>query len=388
MARYLYRFNATAGAREFYDYSCKPIFCIQWYGINGTYAEAVDLVREMFTNTDLSDVDTISGVIGRLRASTRKSINDNPVSLMRSRATASRFDSPAYRDYTRGVAYHQFLSEAQKHLQSNPEGFTSKLQAVRDKLNFRDGTVVLFAGNTQGIEIFEKSANDLLSHLTDELVPMAGLDSIPRPADREGVVIEASVQYNLAFAANDEIGLIYGGKLLPLAEILTDAYLSPIVRGLNGAYGCWAQADRHGLTFVSYRDPSVTETFAAYDGAADFAAGHNLTQEDINRYIISVFSRETIPEGELSGAINHMFNKYLGYPDDYKLNTLREIKAATSKDLTDLSKHLTLAMDKGVRSTAGGEAAILENAGLFESMIYPFALSSQNERTLDSEQNE
>jgi Zn-dependent M16 (insulinase) family peptidase len=159
--------------------------------------------------------------------------------------------------------------------------------------------------------------------------------------------------------------------------ILTDAYIRPIVRDTNGAYGCWAMVSRNGMAFVSFRDPSVAETFAAYDGMADFAAGHDLTQEDIDRYIISAFSRETIPEGELSGGLGAMFRKYMGYPDDYKLNTLREIKTVTSRDLTDLSKPLALAMEKGTRSTAGGQAVILENAGLYESIIYPFGAPNE-----------
>jgi Zn-dependent M16 (insulinase) family peptidase len=180
------------------------------------------------------------------------------------------------------------------------------------------------------------------------------------------------VQCNIVFAAHDEIGLEYSGKLLPIAGILSDAYLTPTVRYTIGAYGSRAWAGRHGLTFVSYRDPSVAETFAAYEGMADFAAAHDLTQEDVDRYIIRSFSQQIVPEGELNGALNAMLNKYQGYPYDYKLNILREIKSVTADDLTAFSKHLRLAMDKGTRSTAGGQAIILENAGLYESVVYPF----------------
>ncbi|MCL1874954.1 MAG: insulinase family protein [Synergistaceae bacterium] len=372
MSRYLYRFGASVGSRELYDYSFKPIFNIQWFAINGDYAEAVELVREMLIDTDVSDVDTIMGVIGRLKSSNRKTINDSPQSIMYSRAIAARFDRYAYSAYINGIDYYRFLSEAQKLLEDDPEGFIKKLRKVRDMIKFEDGVVVMFAGNAEGIETFEKNAGVLLGHLTEGVAPVANLSSLQKPQDTEGMVIDASVQYNLAFAAYGDIGLRYSGKLLPIAEILADAYLTPTVRYTIGAYSCWSLADRHGLVFVSYRDPSVTETFAAYDGAANFAASHGLTQDDVNRYIIRIFSQHTIPEGELNGAMNAMFNKYQGYPDDYKLNILREIKSVTSEDLTALSKHLTLAMERGVRSTAGGESVILENAELYKSIIYPF----------------
>ncbi|MCL2029250.1 MAG: insulinase family protein [Deltaproteobacteria bacterium] len=377
MARFLYNFSVTAGSWEFYDYSYKPMFNVQWYSVNNDYAEAAALVREMLINTDLADAAAISGVIGRLKTNTRNSINNNPHKIMQNRALASRFASFAYNDYMGGAAYHQFLSEAEKFLENDPEGFTAKLAAVRDKLVFKDGVVVIFAGNAEGAEIFEKNANTLLGHLTDGPAPAADLSSIPRPADSEGLVVEASVQYNVAFASLDEIGLKYNGKLPVLSDILSDAYLTPAIRYTIGAYGSWSTANRQGMAFISYRDPSVAETFAAYEGMAGFAADHGLTQEDVDRYIISTFSIWSVPEGELIGALYAMQRKYLGYPDDYRLNILREIKSVTDGDLTDLSKSLALAMEKGVRSTAGGRAAILENSGLYESIVYPFGAPSE-----------
>jgi Zn-dependent M16 (insulinase) family peptidase len=328
------------------------------------------LIQEMLQNTDISDINTISGVIARLKTSTRNSINNNPEDLIYTRARANRFARFAYNDYMRGVAYYQFLSEAQKLIENDPESFSAKLLAVREKIMFKDGVVIMFSGNSEGIDVFEKNANTLLSHLQEDPVIAANLSSIPRPAESEGLIVESSVQYNIAFATLDEIGLEYSGKLIPLMEILSDAYLTPTVRYTIGAYGCWSMSSRHGLGFLSYRDPSITETFTAFDGMAGFAAGHGLSQEDMNRYIISTFSQQIIPEGELNGALNAMLNKYQGYPDDYKQSILNEIKTVTVNDLTNISKHLAIAMDKGVRSTAGGQAAILENAELYKSIVY------------------
>ena len=376
MTRYLHRFGAEAGSREFYDYSCKPVFSVQWYSIRGDYVEAAALVQEMLMNTDLTDLNTISGVIGRLKVFTRKSINDRPHDLMYARAKASRFARFAYNEYMHGVAYHQFLSKAQEFLGNDPAGFTAKLMAVRDKLRFKNDAVIMFVGSAEGIEVFEKNASVLLGHLTDEAAPAPDLSSIPRPNSMEGVVIDALVQYNVAFVTHDETGLKYDGKLLPVAAVLSDAYLTPTVQYTIGAYGCWAVAGRHGFAFISYRDPSVTETFATYKGVAGFAADHGLTQEDVDRYIIRSFSQQAAPEGELIGALNAILYKYQGYPDNHKLNVLKEIKSFTVSDLTAISNHLALAMDKGVRSTAGGQSVILENAELYESIVYPFGVQA------------
>jgi len=335
------------------------------------------LVMEMLINTDLSDVDTISGVLGRLITSTRNSINRRPHGLIRTRAMANRFARFAYNDYMRGVPFHQFLSNAQKSLENDPEGFSARLRAVRDKLKSKDDVVIMFAGNSEGIEIFKENAGILIEHLTDEPVSAADRSATPRPGESEGLVIDSAVQSNVVFATLDELGLEYSGALIPIMGVLSDAYLTPAVRYTIGAYGSWALVGRHGLTFLSYRDPSVTETFGAFEGAADFAANHSLTQDDINRYIIRSFSRHTVPEGELSGALSAIMRKYLGYPDDHRLNTLKGIKSVTVCDLTNFSKYLALAMEKGVRMTAGGQAVILENADLYESIVFPFGAPTE-----------
>ncbi|MCL2702012.1 MAG: insulinase family protein [Defluviitaleaceae bacterium] len=378
-ARYLNNFGAAAFMQEFYDFSYLPVFSVQWMGLNDDQATAAALVAEMVTKTDLTDTDTIAGLLGRLRSSLRNQINNSIINVMYTRALANRYESYAYIDYMRGVEYFNFVNEAIELIENDPAAFTANLEAVRDKLVYLDGTVAVFVGNAEGVAAFEENLGFLTAHLREGAVPAADLSNIPRPADSEGLIIDATVQSNMFFAASEEIGLEFSGKLLPMGAIIDDAYLIPEVRYNLGAYGVFFVPSRHGIGTISFRDATVTETFAVYEAMADFIASLELEQSDIDRYIISTFSNETMPLGEISDALVSIYNVYQGFPEDYKLNMLHEMKTLTAADITAFAEYIAKAAETGLRSTAGGQSAILAHAELFDEIVYAFGVPGEGD---------
>jgi hypothetical protein len=73
-----------------------------------------------------------------------------------------------------------------------------------------------------------------------------------------------------------------------------------------------------------------------------------------------------------------MWNIYMGYPPDGRAAALLSIKSAAPNDLYDLARSLELMAQRGLRATAGGQAAILANANLFENIIYAFGEPDEN----------
>jgi Zn-dependent M16 (insulinase) family peptidase len=372
IARYLNGFSVSAGAQEFYDHTFQPSITLEWSGLNGDYAEAAALAKEILTATDISDTSLIAGYLNQIKTETRYLINAAPHSVMQMRAKAARSDYYAYINYMNNVDYYDFIDAAEELLSADPDAFNTRLETVRGKLNYKEGAAVIFAGDAEGIELFNKNIGGLLAHLTEEAIVPADLSSLPRPADTEGMVIESSVQYNTLYASLDDAGLEYNGKLLVNMSVLGDAYMLNVLRYRLGAYSAMARADRDGLAFISYRDPQVKATFSAYEEMADFVRGSDITQADIDRYIISVFSAYAEPRGELTDAVDTASKKYLRYPDGYLVNLLEGIKSASVADFKGFAPYLDRVIEKGTRSTAGGQTAIQENAELYEDIIYPF----------------
>jgi hypothetical protein len=381
MARYLNGFGTRATMNEYYDFSFKPVFNVSWRGLNDDWPQAAALAQEIILRTDLSDANTIAGIVGRIRNSMRNSVNMNPLDTVINRMLAVNFDCMAYHDYMTGLAYYEFLGFALEKLESDPAEFIKNLETVRDKLIYQEGSAALFAGNAEGIKIFEDNLFILTGHLQGEAVNAADFSALPRPAGNEGVIIDSAVQYNFLLATYEEMGLGPDGNLgllIPLTSIITDAHLMVEVRFNLGAYGVGIIPFRFGLVAYSFRDPAVTETFAAFDGMAAFAAASNLTQADIDRYIISAFSARTTPVGELSGAFSYMRNIYLGHPQNSGIYMLENIKSATPADLHNLAENLALMSQLGLRATAGGQSVILANAHLFDAIVYAFGEQDAN----------
>ena len=376
MFRFLNGFHTSAGARSFYDFSLQPTFTMEWMGLNDDFPQAAALAAEILLLTDVTDLETISGVVRRLETGMRTSLNSNPLALLNSRAVSSHSDRHAFIDFMRGLAYFEFLSEALQLIEEDPDTFISNLEAARDRLVYLEGSAVMFAGNADGIEIFEENLDLLVGHLQEGPVPSADLSAIQRHEAREAIILDSAVQFNILFIPfaeiEAEVGLEYSSSLLPLMEAINDGHLTPEVRFNIGAYGVFGVIERYGIAMISFWDPAVAETFAAYSSSADFARDNVLSQSDMDRFIISVFGNATAPVGELTGAMRAAALKRTGHPENYVANRLAAIKTTTVEDFAILAEALDLAAEKGVWITAGSGSAINANAELFDAITYAF----------------
>lgn len=272
--------------------------------------------------------------------------------------------------YMKGLEFYYFLCNLPTMIEETPTDVISALKSVRQKLVYAEDSVVMFAGNAQGIKIFKEEIWKLTDCLKNDIFQPADYSAIPEPADSEGIIIGSMVQYNFMFASFKKLGMKYCGKFIPLASLITSEYLVPQIRQIIGAYGAKMVVDCRGIFIFSFRDPAVDKTYCIYEGIADYILDAAFTQDDIDGHIINSFSTMAKSEGILNRAFLAMQDKYLGYPDDYRLNLLREIKSATVEDLQALSPFFRKLMESGVCSTVGGQAGIKESERKFKKIFY------------------
>jgi len=374
--RYLNSFGVSAWARPFSDFSLRPAVVVGWSGLNDDFPSAAALAMEMLLHSDVTDLEAISAIVRRLETGMRAGINSNPMSLIATRAAASYDERVAFVDYMRGLAYVEFLSNAVQMIEDEPEAFIASLESVRNRLMYLEGSAAIFAGNADGVHIFEENLDILIGHLQEGSVPVADLSGIPLHPSREAIITDSAVQSNLLFipfaGIDPDSDIEFIASISPLIEVLNDGHLTPEVRFTIGAYGVFAMMDRYGITMLSFWDPAIAETFAAYVAAADFIRYSELAQSDLDRFIISVFAGATTPMGELTGAINAALSQYMGFYQGSTADFLASLTAATIDDLAALADVLDLASEIGVWITAGSGSAIYANAHLFDSIIYAF----------------
>lgn len=369
LTRYMYGFGGQATALWNMDKSWRPTMLVSWMSLNDDYETSLALAREVLFTSRMDDLSMLKTVISQERLTMRDSLNNSAYSIQATRAGAQVHPDMAYTSYLNGLDYYTYLSEADQQLTDDPDALVESLHAVQALLANKEGAVVLYAGNESGLEAFEGSLDALFAGIEAAPREEAAL-SLPIPAHTEALVVDSTVQYNMLYASLEELGLEYTAKMTPLSSMIYDAYLTPQIRHGIGAYDNIASMSQRGFTFCSYRDPSITETFAVYDGLADFVREAAFTQEDVDRFILGSYSSYVQPQGDLTGAVDAMTIRLTGWPDDIRLTRMQEIKSTTVEDLHALAGAFEALSADGIRSTSGGAAMIESNADLYEEIIY------------------
>lgn len=368
MTRYLNRFQVITGKNWYANDTWNPSMSCSWMSLMEDYEPAVELVRELLFTSQINDLSILQTVIMQSQLTARNTLNTAGYIEQMQRATAVAHEDEAYAEYLSGLAYYEFLKKAETMLQQDPDTLVANLQAARDALMNKQNAVLLFAGNDEGLAAFEAHAGGLFAGIQAAPIEMAPM-KLPRPAAREALIVDATIQYNLISAPLKDMDIEYSAKFQALSSLIYDAYLTPQIRHGIGAYDNITFFDRRSFTFFTYRDPSIAESFKVYEGLPAFAAEAEVTQEDIDRYIVSAYSGYATPQGDLTGAMNALTDRLLGWPDDQKLIDMRQIKQTTVQDLRALAPAFEKMLENGTRSTSGGAAIIEAHADLYDEIL-------------------
>ena len=357
-----------------------PRLRVGWTAADEDLAAGYDLAYEILYDTEFSNAELLQGQISQLKASLKSSITGTPYSTMLYRAMGAVNPLYRYYSYFNGIEFYSFLEQVELLAQEDPAAVAGKLAEIADYFCNRTGATALFAGSEESI-----AANAALSAAF-----MAKLDardteraeySFDPIAPSEALIVDSTVQYNGIVADFATLGMDgYNGALDALANIVADAYLYPMLRDQYGAYGAWAGfMNDYGAYVLSYRDPNVAETYAVYEGLPAFLADLELTQDDLDGYILSSYVGYAAGSGELSGALSAALDAMTHEPEGGALEAMRALKALTPETLKEYAAAYESMMESGCRFSAGGASAINANAELFDVILNPFGAVDASE---------
>lgn len=368
--RHLNGLSVAAGQVEEAGETYRPVLSAQWMGLMDDYETGVTVVDEILFETKFDNVADIQNVIAMNKTSIRQMMTTAPYLYQLYRAYAAFTDKGAYDNYLNGLEYYYALLEIEQQLAENPDQVTRALEGIQEALRNKAGAIVVFTGNEAAVETFDVAIGAFVAGMDDAAREAADYNSaLPRPAMREALVMDSQVQYNMVFAPLEELDVEYSGVIDPLAQILYDGYLTPKLRHGLGAYDTLTIMNRDGLLVCSYRDPTVAETYEVLAGMGEYLETVALTQEDLDRYIISAYSSYARPLGALNGAAYAINQHLAGRSADEKLQRMREMKAMTIEDLREMAPALTKLYESGMRSTAGGATIIEANKDLYDEVL-------------------
>jgi len=346
-----------------------PLMTASWLGLVSEYEEQLDLVKEIFLNTKFSDTDTILSVVKQQIASMKNQFINNPLNLLLFRNLALANNCINYTNYITGLDYYNFLVQLEQTLQTDPGAVLAELDSLHKLVVNRTNMIAMFSGNKDSIKKYEKAIKAFINELPAKEITAQDYSKLPKPAQREAIILDTSVQYNMISAAYEDMGTEYNGKYIPIGAVINDNYITPKIRFGYGAYSGLVQTNNIAFMIASYRDPNIKETFDVYKGLPEFVRNIEITQEELDRYILKAFSSCTATSGELRGASNALNNYLMGETWEDQLKLLNEIKSTTVQDIKESVAMFENLLKNGACSTIGSADKINANKELYDSII-------------------
>ena len=344
----------------------------EWVALDDDLAAGYDLMKEILFHTQFTDLQTLSERITAQKSYVRNSINNNPYVALYSRQEGVGDPRSRYYDYLNYTAYYAFLEELEAQMASEPETVVARLQNIQSFFTNRSGAVATFAGNEASIAVNAPLVDTFFADIASEEREYPAYD-LPVPPIREAVSVDGNIQYNCNCAAFSQIGVEPDYSLNVIGSLIADQLLIPVLRDQMGAYSVWCGTDGdYAMYLISYRDPNVKATFDLYDSIPEKLAAMELTQEQIDGYIMQQYSSLAKPAGELGGAVTAMTNILHRRPADEKLQQMRAYKSVTPESVKAAAEAYAKLMEKGCRGTVGPIGTLQANSDLYDAIQNPF----------------
>ena len=350
----------------------RSMLIAQWIALDEDLAAGYDLMNEILFRTQFTDTKLLAEKISAQKTTVRNQINANPYVALYSRQEGIGDPMRRYYDYLNYTAYYAFLEDLEQQMTDNPDAVVARLQKLQSFLANRSGAVAAFAGNDASIALNAPLAEAFFAGMGSESREYPAYD-LPVPQLREAIAVDGNIQYNCAAASFAQIGAEPDYAFSVIGQLIVDQLLMPILRDQMGAYTLFCGMDDDtSLYLISYRDPNIKATFDVYDSIPEKLAGFELTQADIDGYILNCYSDLAKPGGELSGAVKEIERILHGRPADEKLQKMRAYKSVTPETVRASASVFALLAEKGPHGTAGPIGALQQNADLYDVVMNPF----------------
>jgi presequence protease len=196
------------------------------------------------------------------------------------------------------------------------------------------------------------------------------VDYIPTRKN-EGILIPSQVQYvaqagNLGFD-----GLTYNGTYRVVQSAINIDYIYQQIRVKGGAYGCGCGFDSNcdNLTFTTYRDPKLSESYNVFKGTGEFIRNYDFNEKELTKFIIGAFSGYERPISN-AGSARRSFNAYMtGVTYEDVVKERAEMLDITKEQFKASAEVFDKVCAQNYICTVGNETKLKENAALFDTLI-------------------
>lgn len=349
------------------DYT--PVLRVKWTAIDENMDAATELVKEVVTGSDFSQTKLVEQSIVEQKLGIENQISSDPYGIAVQRNMAAYSPAARYVYYLGYEDYYQFLTKVETQMQTQPQEVTEKLEQVLGKVLRKDQLTVAAVTNAENMPELSGKLMQMAQQFPSVPLQPQKYDGLPAPDPKEGIAINANVNFNVLGTDPSNYGITDLGKYFPIALYVQDQYLQPQLRFSGGAYGAFMQISSQYFLVSSYRDPQIAKTYDIMYNIPAFLRDSKLTQEELDMYILKAYSNQTVTNGPVNSAYSEVMQYLSGYTKEDQDALLEQMKSVTISDFAESANVLQKMLHNAALTSAGSQEALEQNKQMFNTIL-------------------
>ncbi len=331
-------------------------------------SDMLAILRDVLTEANLENrerfqqmaLESKAGLESRLVGAGHAVVN----SRLRSRFNAADWAS----EQMGGVSYLFFLRELVQKIEQDWPSVLATLQAIRDTLIHGGNALCNVTVDAANWQTIKPQVDEFLTTLPKGTATLTDWAQ-PELPTKEGLTIPAQVNYVGKGANLFDLGYTLKGSAFVVNNHLNGSYLWDKIRVQGGAYGGFAVFDSQSgvYTFLSYRDPNLTQSLDAYDRASHYLQTLELDESEVTKSIIGTIGdldTYLLPDAKGFTSLRWFL---LGTTDEERQRLRNEVLDTTVEDFHRFGEALAKMKDNAAVAVLGADEAI-EKAGIFDEV--------------------
>ncbi|NWG08611.1 MAG: insulinase family protein [Chloroflexi bacterium] len=331
--------------------------------------EMLNIIRDILLKTNFDNRKRLKQIVLEEKAGLESGLVPGGHSFVNMRLRAQFGESGWAMDEMKGIGYLFALRQLAEDIDKKWKSVLKKLETMRDLLINRRALICNVTLDSANWRTIQPQFDSFLSALPSKDAKLQKYDIQPF-AKKEGLTIPAQVNYVGKGANLYDLGYQHDGSAEVIVGYLRMAYLWEKIRVQGGAYGAFAAFDdRSGVfTFLSYRDPNIANTIAAYDKAADFLKhldSSRLTENELTKAIIAAIGDLDAYQLPDAKGYTSMMRHLTGRTDEMRQKIRDEVLSTNGEDFIAFGEVLEKVAQSNSVAVLGAQSAIESaNVGL------------------------
>ena len=324
------------------------------------------MMREILMESRLDDEKRLKEILAMLKSRLLASFLSSGHTTAALRALSYTSPMSKFKDDTDGIGFYEAVKKIEEDFDGQKETLIRNLKEIARRIFRADNLMISYTSSEEGIEPMTKAFAAVKDSLyTGGEIPDEACILHCRKRN-EGFKTSSKVQYVARVGNFIDGGQKYCGALQILKVILGYDYLWQNIRVKGGAYGCMSNFNRIGDAYlISYRDPNLERTMEVYEGVVDYLKNFNVSDRDMNKFIIGTMSSLDRPMNPAAKGARSM-NLYMNRVSEEMLRSERgQILDARQEDIRALADVVKAMLDQKLLCVIGSEEKIEEQRGMF-----------------------